>query len=560
MRNGFACWTMLCSLASAIGASAVAQPAPPPGATATPAPLADHPATPRELPAVTFSKLVFRVDRADAIGVAKQDYRVFILEDLRARGFNAVGAESLVFEKDDSDRADYVLGGTIHEVECKQAGGLTVSCYLGIEWELLDSSTDQVVYRATIREAEYELDKERAPSAAGKRLVLGSLRRLVSHPRLLALLRSPAAARAAIKPDYSLLSMKLCQRDSITLPADADKAIAATVMIESKGIGSGFLVNDDGMLLTAAHVVSTPHPMVTLSNGAQFTANVLRLSRDHDVALLQIAATQGMACLPPMMEVAKQGTEIYAIGAPASRQLAFSLTRGIVSGLRDFDGVSFVQTDASVSPGYSGGPLVDNLGRAVGVVSWKVAGGAIEGVAFGVPAATAFDALSLEPDDHSDPALATPLADLPGARQSEVQVDPPDPIPSLDPEHDRKVARAAAAAERARRIAAITPGYVPILRYGGLALCGLGLAAAAVTAHQYDRYAPQTHSEYESARLGNDLSWVAAGAGAVAFFVSFFLVPSLPDEQAPSRPGVTPRHARTGVGLGLGALSIEGRY
>ena len=65
--------------------------------------------------ALGFSNLVFRLAGGDQVGIADQDFRVHILEDLRGRGFNAVGAENLVFGSDHGSRADLMLGGTVTE-------------------------------------------------------------------------------------------------------------------------------------------------------------------------------------------------------------------------------------------------------------------------------------------------------------------------------------------------------------------------------------------------------------------------------------------------------------
>jgi hypothetical protein len=86
--------------------------------------------------AVGFSNLVARLDN-DEIGFAKAEYRVHILEALRAEGFNAVGAENLVFGKDEAERADVVLGGTVKELACQRVQR-QLRCRVGIEWQLLD--------------------------------------------------------------------------------------------------------------------------------------------------------------------------------------------------------------------------------------------------------------------------------------------------------------------------------------------------------------------------------------------------------------------------------------
>ena len=546
-----------------IGAGAAyAQGALPPPAT-TPTPAAPTPAappaaptTPAERVAVTFSKLLFRVEKEDEIGVAKHDYRVFILEDLRARGFNAVGAENLVFEKDDSDRADYVLGGTVREVKCRERAGKIANCYLGIEWELLDTQRDEVVYKALARHAVLELDKETSPSTIGKRLVLGNLDRLLARAQLKALLLAGPVARQARKPDYPEAALRACGAGAPAMPADADKALAATVLIEARGVGSGFLISPDGLVLTAAHVVSTTHPTVTMRDGSRFTADVLRVSRDHDVALLRIPVSQALPCLPLVLTPSKPGEEIYAIGAPAGKQLGFSLTRGIVSGLRDFDGVQFVQTDASVSPGNSGGPLVAATGGAVGVVSWKVQGSAVEGVAFAAPSAMALSALSLKIGEHSDPWLLSAPAEAAEARESKPVVDATDPVPSLDPKGDRLRAERAREEARDRKLAAMTPAYVPLLRWGGVAVAVGGAVGVIASVTSFDSEYGVTHDEYESARLSNDLSWAAVGLGGALFVTSFVLAPSLPAEQT-AKPAA---RANMELDVGLGAVQLRGRY
>src|SRR5688572_14232939 len=99
--------------------------------------------------AVGFSNLVARLDD-DEIGFAGAAYRVHILEALRGAGFNAVGAESLVFGKDEAERADVVLGGTVKELKCRPLRR-RLRCSVGIEWQVLDLERDEVVYRVLAR-------------------------------------------------------------------------------------------------------------------------------------------------------------------------------------------------------------------------------------------------------------------------------------------------------------------------------------------------------------------------------------------------------------------------
>src|ERR1700690_1750448 len=137
--------------------------------------------------AVGFSNLLARIDK-DEIGFAKPQFRVHILEALRDAGFNAVGAENLVFDKDDAEKADLVLGGTVKELECRSPSN-DMRCRVGIEWQLLDRERDQVVYRVLTRFAAYHLPRDKDASV-GRTLTLGALSSLLKRPRFQELLNT----------------------------------------------------------------------------------------------------------------------------------------------------------------------------------------------------------------------------------------------------------------------------------------------------------------------------------------------------------------------------------
>ena len=89
----------------------------------------------------------------------------------------------------------------------------------------------------------------------------------------------------------------------------------------------------------------------------------------------------------------ERGTDLFAVGHPLGEGLSFSVSRGIVSGFREMDGVRFIQTDASLNPGNSGGPLLDMNGHLVAIVVWKAVGADLEGLGFGVPIQDALSAV-----------------------------------------------------------------------------------------------------------------------------------------------------------------------
>jgi serine protease Do len=156
-----------------------------------------------------------------------------------------------------------------------------------------------------------------------------------------------------------------------------------------RGQGSGFIVSADGLILTNAHVVRDASEVtVRLSDRREFTAKVLGADPTTDVAVLKIDAT-GLPTVaigdPKQVQV---GDPVLAIGSPFGFEQ--SATQGIVSAKgRSLPGdsyVPFIQTDAAVNPGNSGGPLFDGSGRVVGINSqiYSQSGG-FQGLAFAIP-------------------------------------------------------------------------------------------------------------------------------------------------------------------------------
>jgi serine protease Do len=157
-----------------------------------------------------------------------------------------------------------------------------------------------------------------------------------------------------------------------------------------RGQGSGFIISADGLILTNAHVVREAKQVtVKLSDRREFAAKVLGSDPATDIAVLKVDA-KGLPTVqlgdPKQVQV---GDYVLAIGAPYGFEQ--TATQGIVSAKgRSLPGdssvVPFIQTDAAVNPGNSGGPLFDASGRVVGVNAqiYSQSGG-FQGLAFSIP-------------------------------------------------------------------------------------------------------------------------------------------------------------------------------
>ncbi|MBI3220083.1 MAG: trypsin-like peptidase domain-containing protein [Bacteroidetes bacterium] len=177
-----------------------------------------------------------------------------------------------------------------------------------------------------------------------------------------------------------------------------ESAQSATVTIVSpEGHGSGCIVSNDGYILTAFHVVAGNDEVeVIFKNGTKKKGRFVRANEAADIALIKVEGQFESKFKVPSNREYEVGQEVYAIGTPTSIELGQTLTKGIVSGLRNLGNVDLIQTDVSVNPGNSGGPIVSSKGQIVGLVNSKLVGTGIEGIAFGVPAEKLLALLSIE--------------------------------------------------------------------------------------------------------------------------------------------------------------------
>ena len=163
------------------------------------------------------------------------------------------------------------------------------------------------------------------------------------------------------------------------------RTLPAVVSIQAgQGRGTGFFVRPDSVL-TNAHVVEGQSSVQLQIGDKKYAARVASVSKGSDLALLQVYnanPAQPTLRLGAVSDV-RVGQEVIAIGS-ALGVLSNTVTRGIVSAVRQAGSVTLLQTDAAINPGNSGGPLVDRNGIVIGVNSMGIARQVGEGLAFAV--------------------------------------------------------------------------------------------------------------------------------------------------------------------------------
>lgn len=188
----------------------------------------------------------------------------------------------------------------------------------------------------------------------------------------------PSTARAAAMPDRPKISataqsetaIERAMQAVVAISPQDDAARKQNGDTEAAG-GSGFVIHESGVILTNAHVVAKLDTVeVTFANGKRYTGKVIGRDGRTDLAVVKIDADGPL----PILKLAKSsrlplGAKVFALGNPMGNR--FSVTSGIISGYdRAYDvawPVNFIQHDAALNPGNSGGPLITEEGEVIGI-------------------------------------------------------------------------------------------------------------------------------------------------------------------------------------------------
>ena len=178
--------------------------------------------------------------------------------------------------------------------------------------------------------------------------------------------------------------------DKNKLVSASEKAISSVVTISSSnnGLGSGVIFSKDGYIVTNLHILSSNNINVKLDNGKNYSANIIGIDKNADIAVLKIASEDDLTPISfADSDTLMVGDKVLAIGNPYG--IGTSVTSGIISATgRDYGNpyLQLIQTDAAINPGNSGGALINENGNLIGINS-KIFSktGAYQGIGFAIP-------------------------------------------------------------------------------------------------------------------------------------------------------------------------------
>lgn len=182
----------------------------------------------------------------------------------------------------------------------------------------------------------------------------------------------------------------------------ATKSVSTDVLFGKQvqeGIGSGVIISEDGYILTNYHVIKGAQQVKVIlqdgDNSKEVNAKVVNYDQVRDIAIVKI--TDEGVKMPGVAELGdsdqlRKGQQVIAIGNPLGKEFSGTVTSGIVSSVNrelavDESGktLKYIQTDAAINQGNSGGPLINARGEVIGINTAKIGGTGVEGMGFSIP-------------------------------------------------------------------------------------------------------------------------------------------------------------------------------
>ena len=190
---------------------------------------------------------------------------------------------------------------------------------------------------------------------------------------------------------YSLADVVAkCKPSVVEITVDKVTANSIFGTTIRQGAGSGVILSSDGYIVTNNHVVSNTSTVnVILTDQTSYTARIVGLDEENDIAVIKIDATGLTPAVFGDSSIIREGDSVFAIGNPLGT-LGGSTTEGIISGLDrqiNVEGqlMTLMQTSAAVNHGNSGGGLFNSRGELIGIVNSKSEGTDVEGLGFAIP-------------------------------------------------------------------------------------------------------------------------------------------------------------------------------
>ena len=360
-------------------------------------------------------------------------------EELTKANYPVVGDPNALFEDASEWRAELLVAGLVTDMKanlCVGPGGSKGEAGMTVEWQIFSRLDRRIVHKVTTRgvgkigefstkgyDAVFHLAFGQATRAL---LADEGFHKLVSQGSP----GSPGSRQEIREADFRLSSRAPVSGPITTRMAEVQSGV--TTIFAGPSQGSAFFISSDGYALTNAHVVREARFVkLKIATGREILGEVVATNTARDVALIK-AQDSGITPLAIGIGDLPIGNDVYAIGSPFTERLASTVTRGIISAYRTDDGARLIQSDVSVQPGNSGGPLTDGSGNVVGVAMKGVTvRGTMAGLNFFIPIDDALRSVGVERSEAARGASRMARTDRPMTPRAE---PPPPQVASAAPQ------------------------------------------------------------------------------------------------------------------------------
>ena len=349
---------------------------------------------------VAQQKLYWR--KGGYMNITDEDFTQRFREELESANYEVVGNPDALFDDPTEWKAELLVAGLVNELKINSYypnagfGNFTTSrgeAYLKVEWQVFSRLDRKVVLTFTTEGS----TKQNKSSQNGADDALAdafsvAVRNMLGNAEFHDLVVSssdPKMEGKSVAVKFKATSTTLSALQSMP-----DIQSSVVTLFAGNSMGSGFIVADDGYLLSNQHVVGDArYVRIKFATGIEVNGEVVSINRARDVALIK-CGQQGLKSLPVKRSLANVGSEVYAVGTPFAEGLNQTVTKGIISGYRTLDGINYIQSDAAINPGNSGGPLIDLNGNVIGIAVLKR--GDADSLGFFVPIDEALKALEIQ--------------------------------------------------------------------------------------------------------------------------------------------------------------------
>jgi S1-C subfamily serine protease len=329
------------------------------------------------------------------ISIDSDEFTDAFKEELEKFSFKTVGDTNALFEDPSTWKSEILVAGLVKDLKaniCYPMAGFgnfssaKGEAFLKVDWQIYSKLDRAVVHSVTTEGA----SKGTEAVAGGDTVAVlnafsQATRNLLADAKFRNLISKGGQTlkETTYKSGESLILSTVSSKQVGSDPAEWSDAVVT--VFAGQGHGSGFVISDN-LIMTNFHVVGESNSVaVKFSNGVQIIGKVIASNSGRDVALVKIEGS-----LPKRFKLERAtpsvGSDVYAIGSPLDEKFNSTVSRGIVSGMREEQQKRFIQSDVNVRPGNSGGPLVNKQGEVVGVtVSGLVINNDAQGINFFIP-------------------------------------------------------------------------------------------------------------------------------------------------------------------------------